>query len=159
MEVKMTEEIWKPIKGFPNYEVSNLGRVKSIRYGRILKGNRDSRGYLKVTLMGNVQKTRLIHQLVFEAFVGSRPAGFDVAHIDDDKENPRLDNLALMTRSENQKMTVIAGDSFAAKITPADASEIRRLYASGGILQRELAKMFGLSESQISRIILNQAWQ
>jgi uncharacterized membrane protein len=56
-------------------------------------------------------------------------------------------------------MTIVEGNSFAARITPADASEIRRLYASGGILQRELAKMFGLSESQISRIILGQAWK
>lgn len=93
-------EIWLPIKGYEGkYEVSSLGRVRSLNYHRtgqtkymILQN--DKYGYKCVPLRKN-GKLRLhkVHRLVAEAFI---PNWFDepqVNHIDEDKTNNHVDNL------------------------------------------------------------------
>lgn len=105
-------EIWKPIPGYLNYKVSNLGRVKSIdrcvhkngdfRNGHILKPIKKKRGYLEVNLSERgKRKACKIHRLVMLAFVGDCPEGIQVNHIDEDKTNNRLDNLEYVTQIEN----------------------------------------------------------
>ena len=112
----MESEIWKDIPQFRGfYQVSNLGRVRSLdRYlpgklgskhfvkGTILKpaltSRKEGRGYYRVALSG---KFYLVHRLVWEAFNGPIPEGYEVNHIDEDKLNNRLENLNLMTPKEN----------------------------------------------------------
>ena len=107
-------EIWKPIPGYLNYNVSNLGRVRSLgRFvhgnhgdyfieGRILKPIKNKGGYLKVNISVNGHRQEhKIHQLVMSAFVGDSPDGLQVNHIDEDKTNNRLDNLEYVTPKEN----------------------------------------------------------
>ena len=105
------KEQWKPIEGYENYQVSNLGEVKSLEKldsrGRhlkekLLKPQKNSKGYLFVYLCKNgVGKPFLIHRLVYSAFVGEIPEGLQVNHLDENKENNNLDNLNLMTSKEN----------------------------------------------------------
>ena len=107
----MSREIWKPIPGYTNYKVSNLGRVKSIYRascknqffeGRILTPIRNNGGYLKVNLSKDgVRKEGKIHRLVLSAFVGECPEGMVVNHIDEDKTNNCLSNLEYVTPKEN----------------------------------------------------------
>tara|TARA_R110000744_G_scaffold103907_1_gene199082 strand:+ start:127 stop:609 length:483 start_codon:yes stop_codon:yes gene_type:complete len=100
-------EIWKEIEGFKDYEVSNLGRVKSLKCNkeRFLKPNSGkSSGYLKVNLYKNTKmKTRRIHQLIAIAFLNHNPDGYKlvVAHINNVKTDNRLENLQLITHREN----------------------------------------------------------
>ena len=104
------------IKEYPNYKVSNLGRVKSIdmdvwngkvfykQKGRILKHNKDNYGYSIVRLSnGKNKKTIKVHKLVVMAFLGHIPCGMRlvVDHIDNDKNNNKLDNLQIITQREN----------------------------------------------------------
>ena len=111
-----SQEVWKPIDGFEGlYEVSNLGRVKSLdRYvdnghgstrlakGRILKPQLVMGGYLQVILCRNCKPSLFkVHRLVYEAFHGKRPEGMEINHIDEDKSNNSLENLNLMTHKEN----------------------------------------------------------
>ena len=111
-----TNEIWKDIKGYEGlYQVSNLGNVKSLerldrlghkRKEKILKGHADKQGYLVVTLSKNgSQKTKKIHRLVLETY---RPIeGMDnlqVSHLDETKDNNKLDNLTWATAKENCNM-------------------------------------------------------
>lgn len=65
------EEIWKDVKGYEGlYQVSNLGRVKSLYTNRILKGYKKTKGYLVVDLCKHSTKsTKKIHRLVAEAFI------------------------------------------------------------------------------------------
>ena len=115
---RMENEIWKDIPGYEGlYQVSNLGRVKSLdrvvphdRYGefklkgRVLKPSPTTNGYLKLDLCkyGTI-KTTTVHKLVALTFLNHEPCGMKevVDHIDNDKTNNRLDNLQLITSREN----------------------------------------------------------
>lgn len=109
-------EIWKYIEGYDHkYQVSNLGRVRSVErvisvpcksghynkrvYGRILKLRNIGAGYYCVSLGKSNNKN--VHRLVADAFVPGYFDGAEVNHIDEDKHNNRWDNLEWMTRYEN----------------------------------------------------------
>ena len=102
------EEIWKDIKGYEGlYQVSNLGRVKSLgnnknRKEKILKACLNNNGYLQVNLFKNgKRKTEKVHRLVWKAFNGKIPKGLQVNRINEIKTDNRLENLNLMTCKEN----------------------------------------------------------
>jgi hypothetical protein len=83
-------EFWKDILDYEgNYQVSNLGRVKSFKKylgtnERILKQNKNSSGYFHINLSKNgKQKKESIHRLMYESFIGEIPEEYDVHHIDE----------------------------------------------------------------------------
>lgn len=101
---KEEKEIFREIDGFPDYEVSNLGRVCSFkgRYPRILKPRKNRCGYLYVILYtGGKGVRKTIHRLVAEAFVPNPENKPEVNHIDEDKKNNVAENLEWVTRREN----------------------------------------------------------
>lgn len=97
----MTEkEIWKDIKGYEGlYQVSNLGNVKSLNYGRTCKERilipcKKPNGYLNVELSKNcICKKFYVHRLVAKAFIENPDNLPQVNHIDENKLNNRVDNL------------------------------------------------------------------
>ena len=100
------KEIWKDIPNYEGYQISNLGRVKSLKRpyglkGRILKP-KITRGYYIVGLFKNsIGKWHYIHRLVWIAFNGPIPENMQVNHINEIKTDNRLENLNLMTPKEN----------------------------------------------------------
>lgn len=120
MQLNLFEEIWRPIIGYEElYEVSNFGRVRSLdkrvrmisRSGnesfRIVKGKvltpqvrKD--GYVMIVLYRDTKpEGKLIHHLVYEAFVDLYIKGLVVDHIDKDRANNRLDNIQQITQRKN----------------------------------------------------------
>lgn len=102
-------ENWKKIPGYEDYQVSNLGRVKSFKYNepRILKQREGGTSkYLRVVLCKNGKvKEMLVHQLVCMAFKGHNPDGFNgkiVDHINNDKLDNRLENLQVVPHRVNK---------------------------------------------------------
>ena len=101
------EEIWKIIEEYPDYMVSNMGRVKSLNYNRtgkekIMKGSQDKDGYLKVVLYKEKkEKTHRIHRLVAAAFIDNPNNLSQINHKDEDKTNNRVDNLEFCTAKYN----------------------------------------------------------
>lgn len=95
------DEVWAQIPGHKNYQISNMGRVLSVRYNRFLTATRlGSDGYFVVSLgRGEVH---LIHILVARAFFGEIQEGFEVNHKDGDKSNWKLSNLEVVTPIQNQ---------------------------------------------------------
>lgn len=88
------EETWAEILGFPDYAVSNYGRVWNVRTDRMLKLRPNSYGYLRVALMKDgVPWERLVHQLVAEAFITGYYPGVTIRHADDDNSNNHVNNL------------------------------------------------------------------
>ena len=100
--MKIIKEIWKPIDGFENYEVSNLGRVKSLKYGKILKPQNNGNGYLFVHLCRNGKSKQFcVHRLVATAFIPN-PKGFkQVNHRDEVKTNNCVENLEFCNAKYN----------------------------------------------------------
>ena len=69
MALRYAPEYWTDIAGYPNYSVSNLGRVKSKKTGKLLKSYQ-TKEYLRVNLYNDAgRKCKLVHRLVSEAFV------------------------------------------------------------------------------------------
>ena len=103
-------EIWKDIDGYEGlYQVSNLGRVKSLNYNhtgkeRIRSSSKSSSGYCQIVLSKDgKKKIHLIHRLVAMAFVDGYEEGLVVNHIDEDKNNNVYTNLEWCTQKENMK--------------------------------------------------------
>lgn len=100
-------EVYKDIIGFPNYQISNYGNVKSLNYNRtgeerILKPKKEKNGYLRIHLCNNKKYYfRLIHRLVCAAFVKNPDNLPQVNHIDENKENNHVDNLEWVSPKEN----------------------------------------------------------
>jgi len=114
-------EEWGPIADFPDYLVSNRGRVISLKGGkaRIRRPAFDpTTGYNKVTLYaGPVVRTRPIHRLVAEAFHQPAPASHEVRHIDGNKLNNRAENLTWGSHSDNMYDHVEHGRHWQARKT------------------------------------------
>jgi hypothetical protein len=105
-------EVWKRIKGFEDYEISNYGRVKSFKKNteKILKSHPNEKGYYNIDLyLNNKRKTIRIHKLVSEYFLNHKGNGtmeLVIDHIDNDKSNNRADNLQIITNRENSSKTI-----------------------------------------------------
>lgn len=108
----MKKELWKTVEGFPLYEISSYGRVRSYHRGRIkyLIPSKNSRGYLRVQLTNNHGKQRFfVHRLVAMAFVPNIENKPHVNHLDNDPRNNRADNLEWVTPLENMQYSAKQG--------------------------------------------------
>lgn len=115
MDDRNTQEEWRDVPGYEGlYRVSSQGQVYSAhRGGRRLRLSPRSKGYRAVVLSrGGVTRTRLVHQLVLEAFIGPRPEGFVTRHLDGNPANNALDNLRWGTYSENVHDSIEHGTHF-----------------------------------------------
>lgn len=178
-------EIWRPVCGFPDYEVSDLGRVRRSRpdarnhAGRLLTPWAGNHEYLMVGLARDGRNhRRLVHRLVCEAFHGPAPtSSHQVAHGDGTRRNNRADNLRWATRAENMRDCVAHGTQAtgprhgrstkpertprgelhgAAKLTEAAVIAIRSATSRTG---RSLATEHGISPATVCLIRSKKIWR
>jgi hypothetical protein len=176
----MGEEYWKPITGYEGfYEVSDRGRVRSC--ARAVRGPHNSnrslmskiivgsscRGYHQVLLHRlGTKRTRRVHALMMEAFVGPRPNGAEINHKDGKKRHNYIGNLEYCTRRENNvhalrtglRVNVKGERHGRARLVEKQVIEIRSLVAAGE-LQKNVAVRFGISKQAICKIVNRQKWQ
>ena len=157
------EEEWRPIPGYEGlYEVSNIGRVKSLhgRSERILRPSRGNHGYSQVDLYRNhIGETKLIYHLVLESFVGPRPDKLECRHFpDQNPANNYLINISWDTREINAADRIINGTRTIGERngkTKLTEEKVRAIYFATGT-PKEIAKQFGISPGHVSAIKLGK---
>lgn len=174
-QVIESQETWKPIAGFEDrYEVSNIGRVKRIKWapstyvGRILKQSISAEwGYHSVSFIKDgKEKKYMVHCLVAIAFIGKPKIGEEVNHKDGNKSNNRVSNLEYTTRSGNMLHCYRTGihsrprgeARYNSKFKDHQIREMRSLYADGKSIAF-LARKYAVSESAIRFIVKGKSWQ
>lgn len=97
------EEVWKIVNDYPNYEVSNTGRVRNRKSGRLLQQKLGREGrYMSVYLCNNGhENTQRVHRLVAKAFIPNPENKPQVNHIDGNRLNNHISNLEWCTSKEN----------------------------------------------------------
>jgi hypothetical protein len=169
-------EQWREIAGFPGYEVSSLGRVRSWRLFGMHYGKKAARprvlrpglvcGYQSVSLMRNKKaESHRVCRLVLLAFAGPCPLGMEARHLNGKANDNRASNLAWSTRCDNQRDKVKHGTLYCgakhyrAKLNPRKVKQMRMLYAKGAENTYSLAKRFGVSQAVAWKIVARKAWK
>lgn len=160
-----TEE-WRDIPGYEGvYQVSSFGRVKRFyrKSERVLACSTGS-DYLRLKLsMNNRQHQRTVHSLVAEVFLGERPNGWHVNHIDGNKLNNALTNLEYVTVAENARHAYrlglrLVGEACAqSKLTAFQVCQIRALHTLG-FTNPLIARIFGVDTSTIHYVLIGRNW-
>jgi hypothetical protein len=177
-------EQWKDIPGFPGYQVSDHGRVRSFwKLGnnrnnspntisqepqRIIKANPHSNTYPSVGLSNNkIKYIHRIHLLVLNVFNGPCPPGMEACHNDGNKHNNYLNNLRWDTHINNLLDTIKHGTNIRhnpkgilngrAKLTEKQVILIRQM-AEQGTRGLHLSSIFGVHSTTIYNIIHRRLW-
>lgn len=173
-----TKELWKPVAEYEGlYEVSNLGRVKSVQRFVVSQGVKrtrknyimkekilkqfNSHGYLRVCLTKNgISKFYLVHRLVLESFIGPCPQGCETRHLNNDPSDNRLINLCYGTHSENTIDKSKCGHHPKRKLSNDQVVDIYMRYKNGSCTKTELANEYGVWFSTINQIVKgkNYSW-
>lgn len=145
-------EKWKGIKGWDDYEVSNKGRVRSLKNGSknpyIMKPITQTSGYSCVHLKNNgTMKTARIHRLVAEAFLPNDNNKEHVNHIDGNKSNNDISNLEWATAGENNNHAWRTGLKTPSGEKPVRIVETGEVFKSAN----ECARMIHGHEADISK--------
>lgn len=170
-----TLEEWVQIKKHPYYEISSCGRARSWKNNRwgwsshpkTLKHGITKNGYPLIVLHNSEgRKTASIHQLVLTHFGPPKPSGkHEVCHNDGVKVNNHIDNLRWGTRKENCLDKIKHGTNNTgkgsnhgnAKLIEKEVIWIKE-YLNIGVLQKQIASLFGVSKSAIGSISRGVNW-
>lgn len=164
----MTEVI-KDIKGFEGrYTISNLGIVRSLLTGKIMKPYVTKFGYARVNLRiarSRDYKSYFVHRLVAFAFLENKDNLAEVNHKDCNRLNNRVDNLEWMSKEDNIRYSFTHGNASNkglknpnAKLDLNDIKAIRSLKATNRFYDTQIAKLFRVSSSTINKIVNNEIW-
>ena len=165
-------EQWRSIPNYPDYEISNHGRIKRLTTrtctfaGKILRTPLRN-GYPCVDLcMDGKRKTYFVHILVAAVFLGHCPVGLEVNHLDGIKSNPKVENLEYTTSQENQLHAYRMGLQDASgenngfsKLTWPQVREIRAIAAqSNRPSYLAIGRLYGVTGDNIRAIVYRKTW-
>ena len=179
LESVMSEE-WKSVVGYEgSYEVSSLGRVRSLdrtiellRYGkpvvrrltgRVLRAGMGGPGvfgeYFIVCLGRDGKNTAFsVHRLVCFAFCsGHSLSRNQVNHLNSVKTDNRACNLEWCSQAENRSHAIDAG-TMLYKLSFDDADDIRSIYADGWMTQATIGRGYGVCKETISGVVRKKRW-
>lgn len=166
------EEIWKDITGYEGlYQVSNLGRVKSlVRKGRkkekLLSLCSNTHGYIMVILSkNNIKSTHIAHILVANAFIPNPNNLPFVMHINDIRNDNNVNNLKWGTRQDNMddmvnKNRQSKGENHGNSVlSEYEVIQIKTLRQNNGWGSKKIAKYLSLPKEAVSGVIYNNRWK
>ena len=176
----MPRERWKPVAGLEDcYAVSDRGRVRRMAHFGIwakrpptMLRPKVTKGYVSFYLSKDgIGRWHMVHRLMWEAFREPIPAKMQINHLNGKKDDNRLCNLEVCTRSQNMqhayRVLGIPAPNYpsygskngCAKLTEADIPVIVSLYRTGKHRQKDIGKMFGVSQRMVSLITRREKWQ
>ncbi len=160
--------MFKKIKNY-DYEVSDIGEIRNIKTGRILKQYSNNKyGRLEIGLCKNGKRKHFyVHRLVLTAFVGSCPKGMEGCHNNGKADDNRVANLRWDTHKNNNQDRELHGHTAKgsknglAKLTEEQVKEIRAKYKykSKDTNTSTLAKEYGVCNQEINNIVTNKYWK
>lgn len=170
------DKIWKRIDGYPAYEISEDGEIRSYLLNssrvsdevvRIIKPTLSRYGYKKVSITSGdkTSTTFMVHCLVARAFIGERPDGMQVCHNDGNKLNNHYTNLRYDTPTANMldainHGTIRRGHSVnTSKLDEHDVIVIKRLHSRGVVTTQGIATLFGVSKTTVKNIMNGKIWK
>lgn len=178
-------EKWGDIEGYEGlYMVSNYGRIKSLKRlaknkhgvkNRVVRekimslstGGKGEHWYQIVTLTKNGEKKSFtVHRLVGKSFVGGYFDGAVINHKDGCKSNNYYKNLEWVTHIENNEHALKSGllnppigeRCANSKLKKEDVINIRTIWNSKSLNQKEIADMYGITQSNVNKIIKRVSW-
>lgn len=162
----VNQEVWKEVPGYPGYQVSDFGNVKSFKHTnpKILKPGVWNNRKSVVLSHKNGKTNNMVYRLVLSAFVGECPEGMEACHYDGNSMNDRLDNLRWDTpqnncRDKNRHGTNLIGErNRNSKIKDADIVSIRQKFYDGCIIS-EIAADYQVNPSCIYKIVVGESHQ
>ena len=151
--------MWGKLDSEDDYLISNDGRVKSMKRGKEKPIKLfDRKGYLAFNYHKDGKRTTLyVHSCVAKVFLGDRSSeGLGALHKDGNQLNNNVENLYWGTQKQNREDMIRHG-TMPTKLKEADIYKIREL-RSTGMLQREIADFFGVSQTLIGMILRGEIW-
>ena len=144
-------EHWRSIAGYDGlYEVSDLGRIKSLKYGKekILKPGKNTGGYLFVILCKDCHtKHLLVHRIVAEAFIPNTQGLETVNHKDEVKTNNTVSNLEWMSQGDNVAYSQPQWAKRSVQMFDKSTGELLATFPS----TMEAARVTGINQGNISK--------
>jgi len=167
-------EVWEPIPGFGDYEVSDHGRVKSyagrceirkiLKDGRVLPISVSSHGYVISHLVKDKKKYfGYTHRLVLMAHVGPPPIDKPICHHKDgNKLNNHVSNLEWSNQSRNVQDGYDRGTHLPngpERLKSDDEIRLIKRFIKAGIRNRDISDMFEIPSSYVSNIKTGRMWK
>lgn len=159
-------EIWKDVKEFEgHYQVSNLGNVRSIKFGKILPIVETNKfGYKKFMLRKpNYKKIVFTHRVVAECFINNPLNKPFVNHKNSIKNDNNIENLEWCTASENLKHSFSHGKNSQvgernakSKLTSDEVYKIK--FETDGMIHSQIAKIYNIHTNHVGSIKRNERW-
>lgn len=180
-----SKEVWKDIPGYEGrYQASSLGRIRSLDHyseyvvrttsadkhetvrkhfhkGQVLRGYPISKGkgYLQLRLSDpNGKHKARVHELIALTFLGPKPPGAQIRHLNGDDSDNRIENLSYGTYTDNRIDDLKNNATRAAKLTVSDVLKIRDMLQTTDLPLPTIAKEFNVSPGCISNIAKGRTW-
>jgi len=160
-------ELAKRIVEAPSYEIDSIGIVRNIKTRKVIAWQVKGERYPLVSLQVGGKKVRFrVHVLVAKYFIGERPKGMVIRHLDGDSHNPSVSNLQYGTQKENEADKVRHGRTTEgekhgqAKLTTEKVQYIRDLIKSNPLLNKtDLANQLSVHRSLIYLVATKKGWK